>query len=182
MRRVAHTIGSLTLALLAISCSASSSSSPSPTPVPGDCATAGATACAGQVLGCPAAPSANAQPHLAIATCAFSIGGAGCEPIQLPVCQVPGPSGYQFHVAQLGDLCVGDVRLDVESGNGGTIVRWVSQEMRAGGSGGCVLIGTVSQGIQTVAPCCDATVDLPMPDSNVVFRIRIHTDWLAAGG
>jgi hypothetical protein len=109
------------------------------------------------------------------------MGGAECAPIQLPVCQVPGPSGYQFHVAQRGDLCVGDVLLNVEPGDGGTIVRWLSQEMRHEDSGGCVLIGNVSQGMQTVAPCCDATVDLPMPDSNVVFRIRIHNDWLAVG-
>jgi hypothetical protein len=178
--------GSVVIVLLALACGTSTPTQPyEPPQLPGSCGImASPSACTAQTMGCPRVPPAGARTVIIVSTCEFGMGEGGCLPVALPECRSPAATTFQFHVAREGDTCVADVTLELQPRTGGGAdVRWTSQEFGATASATCAPIGVQSNGTLPVSSaCCDASLDLPMNDSSAVFRVVIHTDWIASGG
>lgn len=132
---------------------------------------------------CPLRRRANAQTMVAVSTCGFGADASGCTPVQNPGCPFTGERQRIFfklaNPDRPGSICTGDVRLDIETlPGGGARVFWHAEELEDAPSGGCRLVGSELAGEATVqGPCCERTIDIPLPNARRTFRVVVRTDW-----
>jgi len=129
---------------------------------------------------CPAAPSENAQPIFALATCGFGKDEKECTPIPVPESPAPEIPGVHFNLVNPNPGvpvgCAGELLMSVLStGNGGAEIRWEGQEKDPQT---CNQIGPDLTGSSELpGPCCQRFVDIHYPEQDFTFRVLVQMDW-----
>jgi hypothetical protein len=130
---------------------------------------------------CPQARPATAQTLITVSTCGFGETETTCVPLRGPGCP------YRERVALFyllvdpgrpGSICTADVHVFIEATTaGGVRLLWEAQELEDADIG-CRGIGPEYEGEATVeGPCCERSVDIPLPHARRTFRIVVRTDW-----
>jgi hypothetical protein len=137
--------------------------------------------CPGSQGRCPASMPAGARTLAAVFTCRFDADESGCTPLAVPMCPTTGRQRLQLLLGKLGEPCVGEIELDVQTRpEGRASVLWQSVELQNAVGGGCRPVEGSDQAgsLEVAGACCDSILDLDMPRATSRYRVVVRTDWI----
>ena len=179
----------LIIIALVVACNSSSPLEPTPPvqPPPGqtNCGLGAIPSCPSVTPGCPRSRPPGAQTLVTISTCGFAWSALSCTPVSVPGCPFVEHGAVAYLLVNPESptpLCAGEIHVRVEPADGArTRVLWDAQEKAHMPDAGCRAVGPEYEGETIVeGSCCQAIIDIQLPNAKRTFRMAVATDWRAS--